>query len=69
MRLLADGCASCYRIQTMNLLSFMLVLAGVLLNAAAQLLLKAGTNGDRGIRLYRRQPGSGRNQGSLPIRT
>ena len=28
----------------MNLLSFMLVLAGVLLNAAAQLLLKAGTN-------------------------
>ena len=29
----------------MNLLSFMLVLAGVLLNAAAQLLLKAGTNG------------------------
>jgi multidrug transporter EmrE-like cation transporter len=29
----------------MNFLSFMLVLAGVLLNAAAQLLLKAGTNG------------------------
>ena len=29
----------------MNLISFMLVLAGVLLNAAAQLLLKAGTNG------------------------
>ncbi len=29
----------------MNLLSFILVLAGVLLNAAAQLLLKAGTNG------------------------
>jgi multidrug transporter EmrE-like cation transporter len=29
----------------MNLVSFMLVLAGVLLNAAAQLLLKAGTNG------------------------
>jgi multidrug transporter EmrE-like cation transporter len=29
----------------MNLLSFMLVIAGVLLNAAAQLLLKAGTNG------------------------
>ena len=29
----------------MNLPSFMLVLAGVLLNAAAQLLLKAGTNG------------------------
>jgi len=28
----------------MNFLSFMLVLAGVLLNAAAQLLLKAGTN-------------------------
>ena len=28
----------------MNYLSFMLVLAGVLLNAAAQLLLKAGTN-------------------------
>ncbi|MEO8157065.1 MAG: SMR family transporter [Betaproteobacteria bacterium] len=28
----------------MNLLSFSLVLAGVLLNAAAQLLLKAGTN-------------------------
>jgi multidrug transporter EmrE-like cation transporter len=28
----------------MNLISFMLVLAGVLLNAAAQLLLKAGTN-------------------------
>ena len=29
----------------MNFLSFTLVLAGVLLNAAAQLLLKAGTNG------------------------
>ncbi|HKB82792.1 MAG TPA: 4-amino-4-deoxy-L-arabinose transferase [Burkholderiales bacterium] len=29
----------------MNFISFMLVLAGVLLNAAAQLLLKAGTNG------------------------
>ncbi len=29
----------------MNFLSFMLVLVGVLLNAAAQLLLKAGTNG------------------------
>ncbi|HEX9450481.1 MAG TPA: SMR family transporter [Burkholderiales bacterium] len=29
----------------MNIISFMLVLAGVLLNAAAQLLLKAGTNG------------------------
>ena len=29
----------------MNFMSFMLVLAGVLLNAAAQLLLKAGTNG------------------------
>jgi multidrug transporter EmrE-like cation transporter len=28
----------------MNFISFMLVLAGVLLNAAAQLLLKAGTN-------------------------
>jgi len=28
----------------MNLVSFSLVLAGVLLNAAAQLLLKAGTN-------------------------
>jgi multidrug transporter EmrE-like cation transporter len=28
----------------MNSISFMLVLAGVLLNAAAQLLLKAGTN-------------------------
>jgi multidrug transporter EmrE-like cation transporter len=28
----------------MNLLSFALILAGVLLNAAAQLLLKAGTN-------------------------
>jgi multidrug transporter EmrE-like cation transporter len=28
----------------MNFTSFMLVLAGVLLNAAAQLLLKAGTN-------------------------
>jgi multidrug transporter EmrE-like cation transporter len=28
----------------MNVLSFSLVLAGVLLNAAAQLLLKAGTN-------------------------
>jgi multidrug transporter EmrE-like cation transporter len=28
----------------MNLLSFVLVLTGVLLNAAAQLLLKAGTN-------------------------
>jgi hypothetical protein len=29
----------------MNLLSFMLVLAGVLPNAAAQVLLKARTNG------------------------
>ena len=29
----------------MNFISFILVLAGVLLNAAAQLLLKAGTNG------------------------
>ncbi|MBI3529476.1 MAG: 4-amino-4-deoxy-L-arabinose transferase [Betaproteobacteria bacterium] len=29
----------------MNFISFMLVLAGVLLNAAAQLFLKAGTNG------------------------
>ena len=29
----------------MNFVSFMLVLAGVMLNAAAQLLLKAGTNG------------------------
>ena len=29
----------------MNFISFMLVLAGVMLNAAAQLLLKAGTNG------------------------
>jgi multidrug transporter EmrE-like cation transporter len=29
----------------MNFVSFMLVLAGVLLNAGAQLLLKAGTNG------------------------
>ena len=29
----------------MNFISFMLVLTGVLLNAAAQLLLKAGTNG------------------------
>ena len=28
----------------MNFVSFMLVLAGVMLNAAAQLLLKAGTN-------------------------
>ena len=28
----------------MNLVSFSLVLAGVLLNAVAQLLLKAGTN-------------------------
>jgi multidrug transporter EmrE-like cation transporter len=28
----------------MNIVSFMLVLAGVLLNAAAQLFLKAGTN-------------------------
>ena len=28
----------------MNAISFSLILAGVLLNAAAQLLLKAGTN-------------------------
>ena len=37
---------SCYRSgeKTMNLLSFNLVILWVLLNAAAQLLLKAGTN-------------------------
>jgi len=31
-------------VQAVNALSFSLILAGVLLNAAAQLLLKAGTN-------------------------